>query len=89
MTNYYKYQGNISSRFSSNSERKASELLKNHEEMFTQYYIHLTCLIFQAHTVKVVKQRPDPSEIMFFSKNRTEMLLHRYWSIQEVPRCLS
>ena len=28
------YQGNISSRFSSNSEASASELLENHEDMF-------------------------------------------------------
>ena len=34
---YYKYRGNISSRFSSNSEAFASELLENLEEMFLRY----------------------------------------------------
>ena len=30
----------MSSRFSSNSEAKALEVLENHEEMFSQYYMH-------------------------------------------------
>ena len=37
LTNYYQYQGNISSRFSTNSEASASE---NLEEMFPRYYMH-------------------------------------------------
>ena len=31
------YKANISSRFPSNSEAEASELLENREEMFTRY----------------------------------------------------
>ena len=40
MTNYYKLQRNISSRFSKYSEANASVLLENLEEMFPQYYMH-------------------------------------------------
>ena len=42
---YYQYQGNISSRFSSNSE----ELLENLEEMFPRYYIYKNVQHVQLH----------------------------------------
>ena len=47
----YKLLVTISSRFSSNSEAKASELLENHEEMFPRYYI------FNCTTVSRVVKR--------------------------------
>ena len=33
-------KGNISSRFSSNSEAVVSELLEDHEEIFPWFYLH-------------------------------------------------
>ena len=43
-TNIYRQQENNSSRFSSNSEADASELLENPEEMFPWYYMHSNIL---------------------------------------------
>ena len=40
LANCYQWQGNNSSRLSTNSEASASELIENLEEMFPRYYSH-------------------------------------------------
>ena len=44
VTNHYQQQGNMSSRFSSNSEVFASELLENLEEMIVSNFKYLSTL---------------------------------------------
>ena len=39
MGHSYQHRGNVSSRFLSNSEANASELLRNIEEMYSRYYM--------------------------------------------------
>ena len=83
-------RGNISSRFSINSEAFASELIENIEEMFPRSYIHSSSamlLIIWHHSVYEIwsscreRNEGKTKEIFFkvFCKSRKKFALYWYW----------